>query len=80
MWNTPVVFDPSNLDTIDPATDTDFAKAALNFRVPMLREASMRPFFFNASTQVSAGSQQFINLGPYVVSKRSNIAAAVIIV
>ena len=79
MWKTLVVFDPSNLDMIDP-TDTDFAKAALNFRVPMLREASMRPFFFNAFTQVSAGSQQFINLGPYVVSKRSNIVAAVIIV
>ena len=45
MWNTPVVFDPSNLDTIDPATDTDFAKAALNFRVSILREASTRPVF-----------------------------------
>ena len=74
-----MVFDPSNLDMTDPK-DTDFAKAALNFRVSMLREASMRPVFFNASTQVSAGSQQFINLGPYVVSKRSNIVAAVIIV
>ena len=39
-----MVFDPSNLDMTDPK-DTDFAKAALNFRVSILREASTRPVF-----------------------------------
>jgi hypothetical protein len=42
----------------------------------MMREASMRPDFLNASTQVDAGSQQFDNLGPYVLSDRISMTAS----
>jgi hypothetical protein len=36
----------------------------------------MRPDFLNASTQVDAGSQQFDNLGPYVLSDRISMTAS----
>jgi hypothetical protein len=71
------LLDPSNLDIKDP-NELDFAKAALNLRASKVSEGSMCPVFLTASTkQVSAWSQQFINLGPYVGSKRSNMAAFV---
>jgi hypothetical protein len=75
-WKTPVSLDPSNLDIKDP-NKLDFAKAALNFRASKVREGSMCSVFLSASTQVLVGSQQIINLGPYVGSKRINVAAFV---
>ncbi len=60
--NIPLSFDPSNLDMIE-LKELDLDNAALNWRTVKVREASIRPNFCSASTQVSAGSQQLINRG-----------------
>jgi hypothetical protein len=65
-WKTPILLDPSNLDIKDTTAELDFAKAALNLRASKVREGSMCSVFLSASTLVSSGSQQFINLGQYI--------------
>ncbi len=51
--------------------------ALLNFLTSMARETSMRFNLVNASTNDDAGSQQFDNLGPYVMSNRMSMIAPV---
>ncbi len=70
----PVLLEPSNLSIADPYT-CDLANAALNFAPLSARQASIWPIFCSASVQISAGSQQFINWGPYIVSARINMTA-----
>jgi hypothetical protein len=72
----PVEFDPSNLNFADPYV-LDLEKAALNWRTPKTRSSSMCQRFLSASTQVSAGSQEFNNLGPYVMSEQINKTALI---
>ena len=71
---TPVLLEPSNLNIADP-NSCDLAKAAFNFATLKARPESIWPIFSSASTQISAGSQQFINRSPYVVSERIKTTA-----
>jgi hypothetical protein len=73
-WNTPLWFDPSNLDITNPK-EAAFDIAMLNFRTSKEIEESICPVLLSASTHVAAGSQQFDNQGPYISSARINMTA-----
>ena len=70
------MFDPSNRCITSP-NNGDLDMALLNFLTSMVRETSIRLDLVNASTHVDAGSQQFDNLVPYVMSDRISMMASV---